>query len=153
MFERFLRFVEVRRAIERGRLEHAFELLDDGEIRDHRKAAQLRDLCVERLCARADGRLALGELDLVRADLDLLARRCPEHPDLGRRRAELAEREAARRTESGNQSDLLRQARSAIDAGELEVAAGRLASLATVSSVASERTGLERLLEARQEEA
>src|SRR5262245_62548153 len=117
MFERFLRFVEVRRAIERGRLEHAFELLEDREIRDHKKAAELRELCAQKLRERADLRLQLGEETLVRQDLDLLARRCPEDSELPRRREALDSRQKQRESEASSRTESEAQVRKALESG------------------------------------
>ena len=153
MFDRFLRFVAVRRAIERELFEHAYELLDDRLVQEHKKAADLRKLCSAGLHQRLERRLALSEIELARADLALLSRRDPGHPDLGRLHAELTRLAQAGHDVARSRNEVRSAIRAAIAVGELDLADVRIAQARRSESSAQDLAELARQTATLREEA
>lgn len=152
MFDRFLRFTAVRRAIEREHYEHAFELLDDRSIREHRKAEDLRARCLERLLVRFDRRLELGEIGLAKGDLELLLMRCPADTRVAARQTKLDEVRRAGQDAAASRDRVRKEIRAALQGGELAIAELRIGEARRSEPDAPDLVDLARSLSVRREE-
>ena len=72
MFERFIRFSQVKRALKEGRLEEALQLLRDPVISRDRRAAELRNKALGRILERARGRKERGDHAPALVDVELV---------------------------------------------------------------------------------
>lgn len=138
MFDRFVRLAQARKALRDGHFEEAIRLVDDPDVRGHRKAEVLRGKALEGLLARARRRAEAGGLSAALSDCERALTVRPEDGAAAALRAELNRRaeDGAGRTESVRA--MCRDARRAAGRGELDEAeglidaAGRIAELPEV---------------------
>jgi hypothetical protein len=141
MFRRIAKLARARRAFHEGRVEEAFELANDPEIREHLKAERLRADCVEKLGAKVEERVERGELsgalrelhDLAEhAESEEIAGRAEEIKAMQEDRKEAGERARARyfrarleldRGDLDRADEIVREARADVDSPELRRAA------------------------------
>lgn len=69
MFDRFVRTSQARNALNKGEFAHCLRLLDDPDLREHRRTDRLRERAIESWCARGIERAHAGSVDAAESDL------------------------------------------------------------------------------------
>jgi hypothetical protein len=124
MFDRLLRFAELRRALEHGHYELALRLAEDPGIRADRRAAELRRRTLAGLCERARRRADSGMLDAALEDLGRVLAIDPEFHGARTLQRDLEDRRTAQCSNRQQAGELRRLARQQADAGDLSAALG-----------------------------
>jgi tetratricopeptide (TPR) repeat protein len=148
MLDRFVRFLQARRAFSDGRFEELFRLLEDPLVSGDRRAADLRRDALARVTERAARRLEQGDAGAALSDLRWVLAKEPAHERASalRETAESALREVKAR--DGVRDRLLATIRSAIEQGRL-AEAGRLLETAADLTTSPESAELRALLRQR----
>ena len=129
MFDRFVKFAEVRLAIRRGELRRAIQLLEDGSTAPDRKARAMTVKVCEALEERVRQRLGKGQLNAAERDLELLRRIGAETSSTDDLTARLDELRCERESAEKSRAQLLEAIDRAVTSGELANARVLLAEL------------------------
>ena len=78
MFERFIRFSQIKRALREERVEEALKLLGDPVIAADRRAADLKAQALRQILCRAQRRKARGDHAPALTDVELVLAAQPE---------------------------------------------------------------------------
>lgn len=123
MFDRFVRLAQARKALRAGHYEEALRLVDDPLVAGQRRAEELRVEILAGFAARAKRRIDAGALSAARVDVEKVLARQPDDELALDLRTRLKDQVAAGDDRRGSQIALLRDARRAIDAADLDAAA------------------------------
>ncbi len=131
MFNRMVLFQKAKAALRAGRLDEAYEVAAQSELKDHRQGQEIREQLVDPLLDRAEDHLAAGRKRDALADVERAQELGGNRP----RTADLRERilstlRDARRDELRERA-VLESVRNHIGAGRVDAAESRLATLPT----------------------
>ncbi|MFB3891805.1 MAG: hypothetical protein ACE15C_07255 [Phycisphaerae bacterium] len=114
-----LKIKQAQCALADGRLDEAFELLSDGEVRPHRQSQQLLGRLVEALVKRGQAHLAAGRLTEASADCDKAAQAGGNVADVAALRQAVGEAATGRQRQRQAQGQILAEARQHARDGRL----------------------------------
>ncbi|MBI5853130.1 MAG: hypothetical protein HZB39_19135 [Planctomycetes bacterium] len=134
MFDRFVRLAQARRALRAGHYEEALRLVDDPLVAGQRRAEELRVEILAGFAARAKRRIDAGALSAARVDVEKVLARQPDDELALDLRTRLKDQVATGDDRRGSQIALLRDARRAIDAADLDAAAALCRSAAALGA-------------------
>jgi len=126
MFDRFIRFARIRRALREQRYEDALQMAVDPVVGDDRRAEQMREQAVEALVRRAREHLAAGELDLAQRCAAVL-RVVPQQTQVTALQQDLEQAAGSRAALAAASSEAVARARAELRAGRLDLAEAALA--------------------------
>jgi len=129
-----LKIKQTEKALTDGRLEEAFELLQDASIRAHRRGQQLRTKLIERLVERGEQHLAADRHREAMADCGLLAKLAANRADVAALRARVLEGTQRRADARRRYEGTLAAARRDVDHGRIEPARRKLGQLDPTST-------------------
>ncbi len=124
---RILRIRQAETALADGRLDEAFELLADADLRSHRRGQELAGQVVEALLARGREHLAADRPDRALADCDRAIELGGNLPAAAELRAGVERAVSASRARRRREGDRLAAATEHIDQGRLTIGEGLLA--------------------------
>lgn len=127
MFDRFIRFARIRRALREQRYEDALQMAVDPVVGDDRRAEQMRDVAVLALVKRARQHLLAGELDLAQRCANGL-RAVPQQPQVAALQQDLEQALSTRAAVVAASSEAVEKARTELRAGRLDLVEAALPS-------------------------
>lgn len=120
MWDTMIKIKEAKRALQDGRLEEAFRLASDPEVKDHRRARDIRERSLEKIYTRALEHQKTQNLSQAYLDVNLVLSGGERTDEAVRLAREIRESLEKRKELEKFHSDLLSEARGLLDRGELD---------------------------------
>lgn len=149
MFDRFIRFAEARRALQKGHFEQVLRLTDDPLVRGHRRADELRDRALRELVRRARRRIDDGALTAAWSDVGRVLAADPDRDEARALQSHLQCRLDGVEDAGKQARELVRQAQARAEVGDLQGARGLLGTARQLAAGAVTEQGLEALVDGR----
>lgn len=124
-----LRMRQAETALKDGRLDEAFEIVRQGEMREHRRGQELVGRLARALCSRGEEHLAAGRLTEASADADRAATLGGGLPEVASLKSAVTQAAAVRQQQERRRAGRIAAVREHLYGGELSIGQGLLDNL------------------------